>query len=210
MSTAGALLETMGRIEYFTLARVWTDLTDDELHWEPVEGTWGLRRRDECRTPFALGGGEWVAEIDGGMPVDPLTTIGWLLWHVGSMPGRLVETEVFGGPHAVSSGWHSPYLEHHEVAPTAERAIENLRTGWAALRAAIESSTEADLARPAARYTYAGGSPLDNRMVAGPPGPEHPALFFVVSVINEVSHHGSQICTMRDLYAHRHALRTDA
>ena len=30
---AGTLLELMYRIEYFTLARAWDDLTDDEFFW---------------------------------------------------------------------------------------------------------------------------------------------------------------------------------
>ena len=37
-------------------------------------------------------------------------------------------------------------------------------------------------------------------MVVGPPGPEVPAYFAVTSTLNEVSHHGTQVCVLRDLY----------
>jgi hypothetical protein len=48
---AGTLLELMYRIEYFTLARAWDDLTDAEFFWEPFTMTWSIRRQDQCRTP---------------------------------------------------------------------------------------------------------------------------------------------------------------
>ena len=37
---AGTLLELMYRIEYFTLARAWENLTDAEFFWEPFTVTW--------------------------------------------------------------------------------------------------------------------------------------------------------------------------
>jgi hypothetical protein len=211
MSTVDALVQMMNQIERFTLARVWDDLSDDEMHWEPAEGTWGIRPRAESRTGQPFGDGDVVADFGRwGEGPEPLTTIAWLLWHVGSMPGRLVETEVFGGPHTVASGWHSPYLSHHEMARTAGRAVENLRGGWDALRSAVESATEDDLARPAASYTYAAEPPAGGVCALGPPGDVRPGVSYVVGTLNEVSHHGSQICTLRDVYAHRHALRTGA
>ena len=42
---AGTLLELMYRIEYFTLARAWEGLTDDEFLWEPFTTTWSIRDR---------------------------------------------------------------------------------------------------------------------------------------------------------------------
>ena len=52
---ADTLLELMYRIEYFTLARAWGDLTDDEFFWEPFTMTWSIRRHDQCRTPNPFG-----------------------------------------------------------------------------------------------------------------------------------------------------------
>jgi hypothetical protein len=48
---ADTLLELMYKIEHFTLARAWKDLTDDEFFWEPFPLTWSIRRQDQCRTP---------------------------------------------------------------------------------------------------------------------------------------------------------------
>ena len=204
---ADALLQLMARIETFTLARVWTNLTDDELDWEPIAGMWGVRRREECTTPHPFGAGDWVVDFDGAAESDgriaPMTTIAWLLWHVGSMPGRLTETEVFGGPRTMSSGWTSPYLEHHEIFRTADRAVEVLRDGWSSLRASLEAASDDDLARPVRRYTYAAEPPRGGVFIAGEPGPEHPAVFFAVGTIHEVAHHAAQVNVLRDLYAHR-------
>ena len=41
----------------------------------------------------------------------------------------------------------------------------------------------------------------DGLCVLGPPGPEHAATFSVAATLNEVSHHGAQVCVLRDLYA---------
>lgn len=200
---ADTLLEQMGRIEQFTLGRVWDGLTDDELFFEPVPNMWSVRRRGECTTEMPFGLGEWLVDFGrwGDAP-EPMTTIAWLLWHMASMPGRAVETEVFGGPHAYSSGWTSPYLTHHEIFTTADRAVAALRAGWAALRSAIEALDDDGFERQFARYTYGPGPRPEGVLAIGDPGPLHPATFFVASIVNEVSHHGAQICALRDLYAH--------
>ena len=59
----------------------------------------------------------------------PLTSIAWLSWHIGSVPGRLSEIDVFGGEHAMASGWTSPYLSHHPIFTTAAEATAALRDG---------------------------------------------------------------------------------
>jgi hypothetical protein len=38
-------------------------LTDAELHWEPVPGCWGIRRREEATTPMAAGAGELLRDL---------------------------------------------------------------------------------------------------------------------------------------------------
>ena len=198
---AGTLLSLMERMERFTLNRVWTGLVDDELFWEPVDGAWGIRRRDECTTPTPFGDGEWVADFGPG--VEPPTTIGWLLWHIGSTPGRLSDIDLLGGAHTVASGWTSPYLTHHTMFTTATAATETLREGWNALRTALEPATDRTLERAAAGYTYAPEPPRDGLAVLGPPGAEMPAYVVVNSVLHEISHHGAQICELRDLYLWR-------
>jgi hypothetical protein len=50
-----------------------------------------------------------MAAIQGNA-VEPLTTIGWLMWHIGSMPGRLAQLDFLGGSKTTDTGWTSPYL----------------------------------------------------------------------------------------------------
>lgn len=199
---ADTFLELMNRIEYFTLERAWTDLTDDEFFWEPTPSTWSVRRKNDCRTPSPFGVGDWLVDFEVPEPrPTPMTSIAWLAWHVGSMPGRFIEIDFLGGDHTMASGWTSPYLTHHAIFTSAHDAVAALREGWAALRAAIETTTDDRFEARVARYTYADAPMKDGLCVLGPPGPEHPMTFFVAGVLNEVSHHATQICSMRDMYA---------
>src|SRR5688572_11107730 len=59
---ADTILNLMLFIELFTLNRLWNGLTDEEMHWEPHAGAWGVRRRSECTTPTPMGTGEWVID----------------------------------------------------------------------------------------------------------------------------------------------------
>jgi hypothetical protein len=205
---ASTLLALMERIEAFTLQRAWTRLGDDEFFWEPAAGAWGIRRREECRTATPFGDGKWVADFDIDLAVaadtrgeiEPMTTIGWLLWHIGSMAGRLAQVDFLGGSRTLASGWTSPYLSHHPIFTSASEATETLRAGWTELRAALEKASDEGMEHGIARYTYAPEPPRGGLAVLGPPGPEVPAYFSVASTLNEISHHGTQVCVLRDLY----------
>ena len=202
---AETFLQLMERIESFTLQRAWSDLTDDEFFWEPTPNAWSVRRREDCTTPNPFGDGDWVADfaIPEPSPVPPVTTIAWLYWHVGSMPGRLADIDFLGGSRQMPTGWTSPYLAHHPMFTNATDAVSVFRSGWETLRRAIEGTDDDGLEVLAARYTYAPEAPRDGLCVIGPPGPLHPAGFFVAGTLNEISHHGTQICTLRDLYTFR-------
>jgi hypothetical protein len=184
-------------IERFTLNRAWSDLSDDEFFWEPVPGSWSVRRRDECRTPDPFGTGDWVADFDAGLAgaavegraVEPLTTIAWLFWHAGSMAGRAADLDFLGGTTSAESGWTSPYLGDPPVFTASSKAVEVMRTGWRALDQAIGASTDENLIRDTRFWGYPGY-----------PGPPAPGYQIVVSILNEISHHGTQVCMMRDLY----------
>src|SRR5580692_6629643 len=184
-------------MEMYTLHRAWTGLTDEEFFWEPVPGCWSVRPRSESRTPTPFGHGDWVADHDAdlaerairGEATEPTTTVAWLMWHVASVPGRMVELDFFGGAQPAESGWTSPYLADHRVFASADEAVQTLRSGWRALDQALKASTDEQLERPTRFWGYAGN-----------PGPPAPAYQVVALLLNEISHHGTQVCMLRDLY----------
>lgn len=205
---AATLLELMSVIEGFTLQRVWRGLSDAELTWKPIEPAWGICRREECSTPTPFGEGDWVADCDfdvmvaaiNGRGTEPMTTIGWLMWHVASVPGRVAQLDFLGGDRQASSGWTSPYLTHHPVFGQAAPAVGAMQAGWAALREALEGAEDEQLEAPVRSYGYGPGRPAGGLFQAGDAGPAIPAVTVVVGALNEVSHHGAQMCALRDLY----------
>ncbi len=187
-------LTSMFLIERFTLQRVWSGLTDDEFFWEPSPGSWSIRRREDCHTPNPFGGGDWVADYDlavvstdWAVNGEPMTTIAWLMWHFGSMPGRTAQLDYLGGTESADSGWTSPYRTDHPMFTSAAQAVEVLQAGWQELRSALRGATDEQLEQPVGSW---GGRPtLGYQNLA--------ALF------NEVSHHGTQVCALRDFYRGR-------
>ena len=190
------LLEMMLFIEMFTLQRAWNDLTDDELMWKPTDDAWSVGPTAECRTATPFITGALAADFDvgrveaaiGGTGIEPLTSIAWLFWHVGSQPGRAAELDVFNGPHRAASGWTSPYIAAHPIFTNAAEAVTAMQTGWRALDSALRSATDEQLESPTQFWGYGG------------PGPMGTGAQVVGSIINEVSHHGTQVCVLRDLY----------
>src|SRR5262249_11223429 len=117
-------------IEMFTLNRAWNGLTDDELMWEPADGAWTVHPVTEHRSATPFTNGSLAADMDSGLAaaadegtaVEPLTSIAWLFWHVGSQPGRAAELDFLGGAHSAASGWTSPYLATHPMFTSADEA----------------------------------------------------------------------------------------
>lgn len=191
---AETLLEMMYFVERFTLRRAWDGLTDDELMWEPTDGTWSVRpvKDNRTATPFVTGPMEADFDADLAMAAgpgrEPLTSMAWLFWHVGSMPGRAAELDFFGGDHTAASGWTSPYITAHPIFTTAEEAVTTMGDGWRALKGALRSATDEQLERPTRFWGY------------GEPGPMGTGARITCSILNEVSHHGTQIGVLRDFY----------
>ena len=193
---AEGLLEMMLFIELYTLNRAWNGLTDEELLWEPMPGSWSVQPRDKCLTPTPFVVGEWAADFDAdlawaaseGKAIEPLTSIAWLFWHVGSVPARTAELDFFGGDHEAESGWSSPYIAEHPIFTTADEAVAAMRAGWRALEAALRSATDEQLERPTRFWGYGG------------PGPMGTGAQVTGAALNEVSHHGTQMGVLRDLY----------
>ena len=190
------LLEMMFFIELYTLNRAWNELTDEELLWQPMPGCWTVRPLEETETatPFVVG--TWAADFDAdlvmaaieGKAIEPLTSIAWLFWHVASLPGRAAQLNFLGGDHTADSGWTSPYIASHPIFTTAGEAVGSMRAGWRELDAALQSSSDEQLERPVRFWGYGG------------PGPMGTGAQVIASILNEVSHHGTQICALRDLY----------
>ncbi len=190
------LAELMFFIERFTLSRAWKGLTDDEFLWEPMPGCWTVRPVDETRTPTPFVVGAWAADFDSdlaaasdpGKATEPLTSIAWLFWHVGSMPGRTAQLDFLGGDHATESGWTSPYLARHPIFSTADEAVGAMRAGWRQIGAALRSASDEQLERPVRFWGYGG------------PGRMGTGAQVIAWMLNEISHHGTQIGVLRDLY----------
>jgi len=190
---AETLYVMMLLVQEYTLQRAFDQLTDDELHWEPHPGAWGIRSRDESSTPTPLGGpdGQWVADFDKklaaqadkGRAVEPMTTIGWLLSHIASAPGRLADLDVLGGPDASSATGAWDRMWSNKIFYGADAGIAEFRTGWSGLAARLRDTTDEMLE---AEYKI-GRSVIGGTQV-------------VATVINEVSHHATQICMLRDWY----------
>jgi hypothetical protein len=191
---ADVLLNTMLVIDMFTLGRALQGLTQEEFEWEPHPGAWGIRRRDQCTTPNATGtdGSAWVSDDDWavaaahdrGEIAGPMTTIGWLLNHFGAAPGAVAELTILGGsvvptPEVYEQMWG------RVIIPTVDEAVARFKQGWAALDQALRSSTDETLEREYEGHPWKRGD------------------LAVTAMLNEVGHHSTQICMLRDLYAHR-------
>jgi DinB superfamily len=190
-------LTWMGLIDMYTLDRARKDLTQDELDFEPHAGAWGIRLRGEHRTKHASGdgNGQWVVECDWDLAKDefdgkpvviPMTTINWLLNHFGAAPGLFAQLEIVGGPDTPT---HEIYgrMWGHTIIPTVDEGLARFNDGWAALKEALKHTTDEMLERDYPGHPWRRG---DRALAA---------------MLNEVSHHGTQICMVRDLYANRYA-----
>lgn len=194
---ADVFLTWMGLVERYTLDRALKDLTTEELDFEPHPGAWGVRPRGEHRTAHAGGDarGLWVVECDWDLANDelhgepvvvPMTTINWLLNHFGAAPGLFADLEIVGGPTTPTPEIYGR-MWGHTIVPTVEEGLARFDRGWDALKSALRSTTDEMLERDYPGHPWRRG---DRALAA---------------LLNEVSHHGTQICTLRDIYANRYA-----
>jgi hypothetical protein len=195
---ASVLHNWMGLIDIYTLSRALKDLTQAEFEWEPHLGAWGVHRRDACTTPNASGdkNGEWVVDQDWGVQTaafgmsnpqgemnEPMTTIGWLLNHFGAAPGHTAQLDFVGGATVPTADVYRR-MWGYTIIPTVDDAVDRFRDGWAALANALQNTTDEMLEHDCDGHPWKRG----DRAVS--------------ALLNEVSHHGTQICMLRDMYAH--------
>ena len=159
-------------------------LTDDEYFWEPVPGSWNVRRRGDPAAVGDAGGGDWT--IDFALPEPsppPVTAIAWRIGHlvVGVLGARAASH--FGGP---------PFdYATHEYPGDAATAMAQLDATHAAWTAGVRELSADDL-----------------RRAAGPaegPWADHPMAALVPHINREGLHHGAEIALLRDLYRWRDA-----
>jgi hypothetical protein len=91
--------------------------------------------------------------------------------------------------YSVDSGWTSPYIAAHPVFTTADEAVAAKRAGWRALDSALRSAGDEQVERPVRFWGY-----------GEQPGPMGTGAQVLASMMNEISHHGTQIGVLRDLY----------
>lgn len=163
-------------------------ITDDEYFWEPVPGSWSVRRRTDAPAPratFLSGTGDWgrdFAPYPHPVP-PPFTTLAWRLSHLSEM--LLLRADH-------TSGTHTLTRDDYRVSGGAADAVAAFEAGAAAWRTALESTDDTDL-DTVGRSTYPHGS-----------DPEEPFVDIVWWVNQEVLHHGAEIALLRDLYRERH------
>jgi hypothetical protein len=83
----------------------------------------------------------------------------------------------------------SAYLVDPTVFTAPNQAVEDMRTGWRALDRAIRAASDEGLEQVTRFWGYPGH-----------PGPRAPGYQILASILNEISHHGTQVCMLREFY----------
>jgi hypothetical protein len=162
-------------------------LTSAEYLWEPVPGSWSVRRRaggPGPRATWLAGAGEWGrdAYLDKEPYPPPFTTIAWRASHL---------TEMLAMRADYTTGSRSMTKDSYVVQGDAEGAV-------AALAVAVESWRGTLLACDDADLDTVGHSAYPYGSDAGE------AFIDIVWWVNqEVLHHGAEIALLRDLYGAR-------
>jgi hypothetical protein len=155
-------------------------IDDDEYFWEPVLGSWSLRRDDSGDWQLDGGGG-------GGPAPDPapMTTIAWRTGHLGALALGGFTARRF--PEAAGE---EPLLPVHGAD-----AVAFLERGYRGWRRGMQSLEESAWWEPLGPDwgPYSDDSTLD----------------LVLHVLDELVHHGAEISLLRDLYLHREVGESD-
>ena len=155
-------------------------LSDDEYFWEPVDGCWSVRRRED---------GTWFIESsrpDEPPVPDPVTTIAWRLCHI-AVEGIATRASAFFGDGSLPRQL-SMFDSRHEppVPGTAHDAIELLDDSYERWRGGLAKLSDDEFLKP---LGPAGDAFADDPMAA-----------LVLHVSRETMHHGGEIGVLRDLY----------
>jgi hypothetical protein len=162
-------------------------LTDDEYFWEPVPGSWSVRRRADGPGPRAtwlFGAGEWGRDGSRGNEPHPppFTTIAWRLSHV---------TEMLALRADYSAGSRSMTRDTYAVSGDADSAVAALAQAVEGWRRTLLQCDDAAL-DTVGYSTYPYGSDVKEMFID-----------IVWWVNQELLHHGAEIALLRDLYEYR-------
>ncbi|HVX47183.1 MAG TPA: DinB family protein [Mycobacteriales bacterium] len=148
-------------------------LTDAEYRWEPVGGSLSIR-------PDGAGvfrGGELFPRSAPGVP-DPVTTIAWRIWHIGS---------------ACLRGYVIHFFD--DVPDLGDRHA------WPGTAADGIAALAEDCERFVSRISALGDKRLLAPIGRGPGGwSGETYLKLVLHALDEIAHHGGEIGLLRDLY----------
>jgi DinB superfamily len=157
-------------------------LTDDEYFWEPVSGSWSVRRREETTAAMAHGSGEHVLEYGWPEPTPPpVTTIAWRLAHI--------IVGVLGQRNAAHFDAAPCDYDSFGYAGTVSEALRQLDEAYAVWVKGVRGLGGDGLARPC--------GPAEG------PYAEFPMAALVLHINRETIHHGAEISLLRDLYRNR-------
>jgi DinB superfamily len=162
-----------------------TGLTDAEYLWEPVDGCWSIRPRDQA-TSTPIGVGEFVIDYAFPEPTPaPVTTIAWRLAHI--IVGVLGERNAryFDG-RAIS------YADF-DYPGTADRALEVLDDCYARWNGGVRALGRAGLAARCREQGFEESSMAE----------------LVLHINREMIHHLAEIAVLRDLYVWSGPEQTD-
>jgi hypothetical protein len=155
-------------------------LADEEYHWEPVPGMWGIRPRGTSTAPMALGGGGFTMDFAFPEPSPPpATTIAWRMMHLVIGCFGMRAASHFGGP-AVD---HQSY----DYPGDAATALERLDASYALWTDGVRGLGRAGMLAPI--------GPAGGALYA-----DEPMASLVAHINREVLHHGAEIALLRDLY----------
>jgi hypothetical protein len=146
------------------------DLTDEELHWEPVPGCWGVRPQDD---------GTWMADIAFPAPEPPpVTTIAWRLGHVA--------VGCFGA--RAASHFGAPAIDYmsYQWPGTAAQTLADLDELYERWMSGVKGLTDDDLTRCV--------GPAEGEWH------QHSMATLVLHINREAIHHGAECLVLRDLY----------
>lgn len=149
------------------------DLTDAEYHWEPVSDCISIRPGDDGAFRVAT----LFPESSPEAP-DPITTIAWRIWHIGSLCLRGYVIHFFEDV--------PEFGDRHEWPGTAKEGVQALAEDWEHFISRIAALGDKRLLAP---------------MGLGPGGwADETYLKLALHALVEVAHHGGEIGLLRDLY----------